>query len=117
MVGRETAERVAVWQDAAQKRKMKSLRTEAGGTCVKVIAEMQLPVGADLILTYSINDDGKIMVDMDYKPKANNILTVDVLLISTSTSISTALVVLTHGASVRYHHIPLMATVPTTMHL
>jgi beta-galactosidase len=67
------AERVAVWQDAAQKRKMKSLRTEAGGTCVKVIAEMQLPVGADLILTYSINDDGKIMVDMDYKPKANNI--------------------------------------------
>ena len=67
------AERVAVWQDAAQKRKMKSLRTEAGGTCVKVIAEMQLPVGADLTLTYSINDDGKIMVDMDYKPKANNI--------------------------------------------
>ena len=67
------AERVAAWQDAAQKRKMKSLRTEAGGTCVKVIAEMQLPVGANLTLTYSINDDGKIMVDMDYKPKANNI--------------------------------------------
>jgi beta-galactosidase len=67
------AERVAAWQDAAQKRKIKSLRTEAGGTCVKVIAEMQLPVGANLTLTYSINDDGKIMVDMDYKPKANNI--------------------------------------------
>ena len=67
------AERVAVWQDAAQKRKMKSFRTEAGETCVKVIAEMQLPVGADLTLTYSINDDGKIMVDMDYKPTANDI--------------------------------------------
>ena len=67
------AERVAAWQDAAQKRKMKSLRTETGGTCVKVIAEMQLPVGANLTLTYSINDDGKIMVDMDYKLKANNI--------------------------------------------
>ena len=67
------AERVAAWQDAAQKRKMKSLRTEAGGTCVKVIAEMQLPVGATLTLTYSINDDGKIMVDMDYKPTTNNI--------------------------------------------
>jgi len=67
------AERVAAWQDAAQKRKIKSLRTEAGGTCVKVIAEMQLPVGANLTLTYSINDDGKIMVDMDYKPTTNNI--------------------------------------------
>ena len=67
------AERVAAWQDAAQKRKMKSLRAEAGGTCVKVIAEMQLPVGANLTLTYSINDDGKIMVDMDYKPTTNNI--------------------------------------------
>jgi len=34
---------------------------------------MQLPVGANLTLTYSINDDGKIMVDMDYKPTTNNI--------------------------------------------
>ncbi len=67
------AERVAAWQDAAQNRTMKSLRTEAGETCVKVIAEMQLPVGADLTLTYSINDDGKIMVEMDYNPTANNI--------------------------------------------
>ena len=40
---------------------------------MKVIAEMQLPVGADLTLTYSINDDGKIMVEMDYNPTANNI--------------------------------------------
>ena len=67
------AEQVAAWQDAAQKRKIKSLRTDAEETCVKVIAEMQLPIGADLTLTYSFNDDGKIMVDMDYKPIANNI--------------------------------------------
>ena len=67
------AEQVAVWRDAAQKRKIKSLRTDAEETCVKVIAEMQLPIGADLTLTYSFNDDGKIMVDMDYKPIANNI--------------------------------------------
>jgi beta-galactosidase len=66
------AEQVAVWQNAAQKRMVKSLRTEAGTTCIKVIAEMQLPVGADLTLTYSINDDGKIMVDMDYKPTAKD---------------------------------------------
>ena len=67
------AEQVAIWRDAAQKRMVKSLRTEAGTTCIKVIAEMQLPVGADLTLTYSINDDGKIMVDMDYNPSANDI--------------------------------------------
>ena len=67
------AERVAAWQDAAQKRKIKSLRTDAEETCVKVIAEMRLPLGADLTLTYSFNDDGKIMVDMNYKPIANNI--------------------------------------------
>ena len=67
------AERVAVWRDAAKKRTVKSLRTEAGKTCVKVIAEMQLPVGADLTLTYSINYDGKILVDMDYKPTATDI--------------------------------------------
>ena len=67
------AEQVAVWRDAAQKRKIKSLRTDAEETCVKVIAEMRLPIGADLTLTYSFNDDGKIMVDMDYKPIANNI--------------------------------------------
>ena len=67
------AERLAVWRDAAQKRTVKSLRTEAGETCVKVIAEMQLPIGADLTLTYSINDEGKMMVDMDYKPTSTDI--------------------------------------------
>ena len=67
------AERLAVWKDAAEKRTVKSLRTENGETCVKVIAEMSLPVGADLTLTYSLNDEGEIMVDMDYKPTATDI--------------------------------------------
>ena len=67
------AERVGAWRDADKKRTIKSLRTEAGRNCVKVIAEMQLPVGADLTVTYSVNDDGKIMVDMDYKPTATDI--------------------------------------------
>ena len=62
------AERLAVWRDAAQNRTVKSLRSETSENCVKVIAEMQLPVGADLTLTYSIYDEGTIMVDMDYKP-------------------------------------------------
>ena len=67
------AERLAVWRDAAQNRTVKSLRSETSENCVKVIAEMQLPVGADLTLSYSINDEGKIMVYMDYKPTATDI--------------------------------------------
>ena len=67
------AERLVVWRDAAQKRTVKSLRTGTDENCVKVIAEMQLSVGADLTLTYSINDEGKIMVDMDYEPTATDI--------------------------------------------
>ncbi len=67
------AERLAVWKDAAENRTVKSLRTETGENCVKVIAEMSLPVGADLTLTYSINDEGKVMVDMDYKPTTTDI--------------------------------------------
>jgi beta-galactosidase len=67
------AERLAVWRDAAENRTVKTLRTEADENCVKVIAEMQLPVGADLTLTYSINDEGEIMVDMDYKPTTTDI--------------------------------------------
>ena len=67
------AERLAVWRQAAEHRKVKSLRTEADETSVKVMAEMQLPVGADLTLTYSFNDEGSVMVEMDYKPTATNI--------------------------------------------
>ena len=67
------AERLGVWREAAQHRTVKSLRTEEGETCVKVIAEMQLPVGADLTLTYSFNDEGQMMVDMDYQPTATDI--------------------------------------------
>ena len=67
------AERLAAWRHAAENRTVKSLRTEANDNCVKVIAEMQLPVGADLTLTYAINDEGKILIDMDYKPTATDI--------------------------------------------
>jgi beta-galactosidase len=63
------AERTAVWKDAAEKRTIKSIRVEGR----QVIAEMSLPVGADLRLTYDLKADGRIMVDMDYQPTATNI--------------------------------------------
>ena len=63
------AERTAIWKNAAQKRIVKSIRVEGRS----VIAEMSLPVGADLTLTYELKADGRIMVDMDYKPTAADI--------------------------------------------
>ena len=63
------AERGAVWKDAAEKRTVKSVRIEDK----KVVIEMSLPVGADLTMTYAVKADGRIMVDMDYKPTASNI--------------------------------------------
>ena len=65
------AERTAVWKDAAQQRTVKSIRVEGR----QVIAEMSLPVGADLTLTYDLKADGRIMVDMDYKPTSADIVT------------------------------------------
>jgi beta-galactosidase len=67
------AETSAIWQYAAANRTLKSLSSKKDKNCVKVIAEMALPVGADLIITYSINNDGKIKVDMDYNPTATDL--------------------------------------------
>jgi beta-galactosidase len=64
------ADRTAVWKDAAEKRTVKSVRTEGN----QVIADMSLPtIGADLTITYTLKADGRIMVDMDYRPTATNI--------------------------------------------
>ena len=63
------AQRTAAWQDAAKNRTVKSLRMKNN----QVIAEMSLPIGADLTVTYTVKSDGRIKVDMDYRPTATNI--------------------------------------------
>ena len=63
------AERTAAWRDAAKNRTVKNVRINGN----KVIADMTLPVGADLTLTYTVTPDGRIMVDMDYRPTASDI--------------------------------------------
>ena len=63
------AERTAVWKDAADRRTIKSIRV----TGRQVIAEMSLPIGADLTLTYDLKADGRIMVAMDYQPTATDL--------------------------------------------
>ena len=67
------AQRLGVWRDAMGKRAYKSFRTEASDDGLKIISESTLPVGADLTITYTIIQDGRIKVDMDYRPTATNI--------------------------------------------
>ena len=62
------AERVAVWQDAAANRTLKSIRTESDEHSLKVIAETSLALGADLTISYSITSSYDILVEMDYRP-------------------------------------------------
>ena len=67
------AQRLGVWRDAVAKRTYKSFRTEAGDDGLKIISETTLPVGADLTITYTILQDGRIKVDMDFRPTATEI--------------------------------------------
>ena len=63
------AERTAPWRDAASGRTTKSFRIDGN----RIIADLTLPVGADLTLTYTVKTDGRIMVDMDYRPTTTDI--------------------------------------------
>ena len=63
------AERTAAWRDAAQKRYVRQVTTDGR----RVTADMALPTGADLTLTYSVTTDGRIRVETDYRPTATDI--------------------------------------------
>ena len=67
------AQRLSVWRDAVAKRTYKSFRTEACDDGLKIISETTLPVGADLTITYTIIQDGRMKVDIDYRPTATDI--------------------------------------------
>lgn len=63
------AEVSALWQDAAEKRTVKAVRIEGN----QVVVEMSLAIGAELTLTYQVKADGRIKVDMAYKPTATDL--------------------------------------------
>ena len=67
------AQRLAVWRDAAAQREVKSVRTVKREVGLQVIADMSLPVGADYTLTYTFTNEGKVMVEADYRPMATDI--------------------------------------------
>ena len=67
------AEQSGIWRDAVAKRTYKSFRTEKSNDGLKIISETTLPIGANLTITYTIIQDGRIKVDMDYQPTATNL--------------------------------------------
>ena len=67
------AQRLGVWREAIAKRTYQSFRTEASDDGLKIISKTTLPVGAELTITYTIIQDGRIKVDMDYRPTATDI--------------------------------------------
>ncbi len=67
------ARRLAAWRDAAAQRKVKAIRTEEKNDCIVLTYEMSLPVGADYTLTYTITNEGRIMVGANYQPLQKDI--------------------------------------------
>ena len=67
------AKRVAPWEKAGAERQIKSIKATSSKGITTVKATFTLPVGADYDLTYSINANGEIKVEADYRPVATDI--------------------------------------------
>ena len=67
------ARRVAVWQEAVAQRTIHSYRAEVDESTLKIVYDISLPIGVDLILTYAFTAEGRIMVNMDYIPTATDV--------------------------------------------
>ncbi|MDE6380371.1 MAG: DUF4981 domain-containing protein [Muribaculaceae bacterium] len=66
-------EKMSVWETEASKRSVKnvSITSEDGKT--KVCVSMNLPVGADYDVAYTLDTDGRIRVDTNYRPLSDSI--------------------------------------------
>ncbi len=69
------AQRLGAWREAAAQRQVKAIRTVERKDAVEISYDMHLPVGADYTLTYTIINEGQIMVSADYRPTATDIPT------------------------------------------
>ena len=65
--------RLADWRNAAANRTIKKVNIKKVGRAVNVTFLMQLPVGADYSLTYSVNGYGQVTAYAQYSPTAQEI--------------------------------------------
>ncbi len=66
-------EKMTIWQNVAENRIVKEIKTNKEGDKVIVAVPMSLPIGADYKVTYSIDGNGNINVAADYTPLSDTI--------------------------------------------
>ncbi len=66
------AHRLEAWKDAAAQRTVKCIRTIEKKDAVELVYYMTLPIGADYTLSYTITNEGKVMVEADYQPSISS---------------------------------------------
>ena len=67
------AHRLEAWKDAAARRTVKYIQPIEKNDAVELVYYMTLPTGADYTLSYTITNEGKVMVKADYHPSATDI--------------------------------------------
>ena len=60
--------RLGAWKNAADERILKSFDWKTENGAIVATVAMELAIGADYTLTYTINNQGSVKVDADYKP-------------------------------------------------
>ena len=65
--------RLGAWKDCGKERTVKHVDIKKSEGLIHITFLMSLPVGADYTLSYTINDEGKVLVAADYKPTKEDI--------------------------------------------
>ena len=66
-------EKMSLWESEASKRSVKDITATEEEGKTKICVNMGLPVGADYDVTYTLDSDGRIRVDADYRPLSDTI--------------------------------------------
>ncbi len=66
-------EKMTLWQDEASKREVKEIKTIKDKGKASVFVRTSLPVGAEYDLIYTMDTEGKIKVEADYRPLSDTI--------------------------------------------
>ncbi len=67
------ADRARAWEKAGAERVLKSMASKIVGGNVELTYAFTLSVGADYVLTYTINNEGRVLVSAKYTPLSPNI--------------------------------------------
>ncbi len=66
-------EKMSIWETVASNRSVTDISTSEDDGNTKVSIRMNLPIGADYDLAYTLDPEGKIRIDADYRPLSDTI--------------------------------------------